>query len=174
MTQPAVRPPQQRYVGVAASPVGVAALLAGATAAIHLKAAIDHGPHWWLYGAFFAVLAALQGVWALELARGRGGRSLLVVAVAGSALAVAVWLASRTVGVPFGPWAWQAEPVGVADLVATVDELWTAALLGAALQPASTIAARLSWVQGPQATRLVSMLLSVSLLALAFGGHSHG
>jgi hypothetical protein len=36
---------------------------------------------------------------------------------------VAAWIASRTIGLPFGPHAWVAEPVGALDATATLLEL---------------------------------------------------
>jgi hypothetical protein len=36
---------------------------------------------------------------------------------------VVAWIASRTVGSPFGPHAWLAEPVGSLDIAATMLEL---------------------------------------------------
>lgn len=158
---------------LAESPLGVAALLTAAAGAIHVKAAVEHAPHWWAYGAFFALLAAIQLVGALELARGREGSGVMAAAAAASLCAVGIWVVSRTVGVPFGPWAGEAEPLGVADTVATFDELCTAALLAAVMYPRRRLARRLVWVRGAQATRLASTLLAASLLALALGGHSH-
>ena len=39
-------------------------VLAAAAGIIHAKAFIDHAPHYWLYGAFFGVLAYAQVLWA--------------------------------------------------------------------------------------------------------------
>ena len=48
---------------------------------------------------------------------------------------IAVWLVSRTTGLPFGSQPWIPEPVGFADLFATSFEVVLVVLIGAALAP---------------------------------------
>jgi hypothetical protein len=47
----------------------------------------------------------------------------LDIGVAGNGAVVLAWIASRTSGLPFGPHAWLAEPVGAVDATATAFEL---------------------------------------------------
>src|SRR5436190_16994344 len=101
---------------------------------IHVEAsAIHFGPHP-LYGVFFAVLAVFQFAWG-GWAYARGTARTLHLGIAVSLAVVAIWLVSRTVGVPFGPEAWQPESVGVLDVAATVDELAIVALSVWTLRP---------------------------------------
>jgi len=48
---------------------------------------------------------------------------------------IALWLVSRTTGLPFGSQPWIPEPVGMADLFATSFEVVLVGLVGAALLP---------------------------------------
>jgi hypothetical protein len=86
---------------------------------------------------------------------------------------VAVWVISRTVGLPVGPWAGRPEPFGIADITASVDELVLAGLIFAMLRPDRWIAARLAWLDASNCARMSSMLFALSLLAVLFGKHSH-
>jgi hypothetical protein len=82
------------------------------------------GPHLresWLLGVFFAVTAVAQLAWAL-LAAMRPSRRVLLGGAVGNALVILVWIVSRTVGVPVGPGAGGAEPVGFADALSTAYE----------------------------------------------------
>ena len=99
---------------------GLALLSAGA-GAIHLAVMGEHAREWWLFGLFFAASGAAQLVWAVVVAS-RGTRSLLVAGAIGNAAIVALWAASRLVGVPVGPHAGTPEAVGLADVVATAYE----------------------------------------------------
>ncbi len=156
-----------------ADPLAVAAMLGAAAGIIHVKAAIDHASHWWAFGVFFALLASLQLGWALLVQRGHRGPRLLRIAIYGSLAAVATWIVSRTIGMPFGPWAWDAEPVGALDLVATLDELALAALLVSLQHPDSRAGRALAWTHGVHLVRLGVMLGTASLMSLAFAGHTH-
>src|SRR4051794_16422458 len=67
---------------------------------------------------------------------------------------VAIWAITRTIGAPVGSRAWQAQPVGVADLLATLLELVTVAVLVPLVWPAARWPARgglLLLVAGPGA-----------------------
>lgn len=99
--------------------VRIVAGLSLAAGAIHAIAMADHLSHWWLYGVFFLVVTYGQVLWGVALLRGRvGDRGLARGAYANLAI-VAVWLVSRTLGVPIGPDAGSTEPVGVMDVAAT-------------------------------------------------------
>ena len=75
-----------------------------------------------LYGWFFSLAALAQLTWGVLVAR-RADRALLVCGVVGNGLIVALWLLTRTAGLPVGPEPWQAETVGVLDVLATVLEV---------------------------------------------------
>ena len=91
-------------------------------ALIHLGAAVDHAGQFPLYAATFALLAAMQIAWA-ALILWRPGERVLLYGCAFNAGILALWALSRTVGVPVAPRPWVPEPVGVADLIASVAEL---------------------------------------------------
>lgn len=103
----------------------VAALATGA-AIIHFAVApahpIEHPP----YGVALALLAGAQ-IAIAALAVTRRIDRLRLPAVALNLGAIAVWIASRTIGLPIGSVPWHPDPLGVADGVATAFE---AALVG--------------------------------------------
>jgi hypothetical protein len=68
----------------------------------------------------------LQLAWSELVRRRPRDARLLAAGALGNAMIAAVWTVSRTGGLPVGPRAGEAEPVGVKDLVATVDELMCA------------------------------------------------
>jgi hypothetical protein len=111
-------------------------LLAGL---VHAWAGPEHAREWWAYGLFFAAAAAAQGVYGLILwTQGievRGGWPAVRVPVyaagiLGNVGIIAVWLVSRTVGVPIGPEAFETEPVGALDAASKTLELALVAVLG--------------------------------------------
>jgi hypothetical protein len=170
--------------GGSAPPAGPAAivrspriqLLIGLSAVaglIHGKAFIDHVDHYWLFGVFFAVLTYAQVLWAMQLYRRPDDRRLFKAVAVMSLGTVAIWLVSRSVGLPIGPWAGRPETMGMPDVVASVDELFIAAIIGAMLRPEGRIAARLRWLDHANCVRFGSMLCSLSLMALLFSSHSH-
>ena len=61
------------------------------------------------------------------VAPGRPSRRLLLAGAIGNLAIASVWLVSRTVGLPLGPEAWEPEAIHVADIVATLDEVASAA-----------------------------------------------
>ena len=104
-------------------PLLVAALLG--SAAVHAAVVQVHLDHWLAAGACFALVAAASAGTAAALVRSLRG-PLLLWAAAVSLLPLAVWVVSRTAGLPFGPEAGVAEAVGVADLAAGALELTAA------------------------------------------------
>lgn len=72
--------------------------------------------------AFFAVLAAAQFAWA-AVALVRAPRWWLALGAAGNLVAVATWVASRTVGLPAGVYAGVTLPVRFPDSLATALEV---------------------------------------------------
>ena len=100
---------------------GLASLSVGA-AAIHFAVIFEHFAEYALYGAFFLVLSWAQLAWA-ALVLWRPSRLWLWLGAAGNALVVAVYVASRTTGLPIGPDVGHPEPAGGLDVVSVVLEL---------------------------------------------------
>src|SRR5215472_7104640 len=98
----------------------LAALSAGA-AAIHFAVVFEHFAEYALYGVFFLVISWAQMIWPAVLLW-RPSRLWLWLGIAGNAIVIAVYIGSRSVGLPFGPDVHHAEPVGALDVVSCVLE----------------------------------------------------
>jgi len=122
----------------------IAAGLSALASLLHGVVTQEHFNEWWGYGAFFVVAAVAQMAYAVVLfvapwrndARGglishlglRAERAFYLLGVAGNAAIVALYVLTRTVGIPFfGPQAGEVEAVGIIDVVSKVTEL---ALIG--------------------------------------------
>ncbi len=123
LRRPTARPPAPALLAAAGSLVACG---------VHLVVLPEHLEEAPLYGVFFALLAAGQAVYAWCLVLGPP-RPLLDAGVVGNASVVALWLVTRTAGLPFGPFAGQVEPVGALDLTAVAAELVVLAACGALL-----------------------------------------
>ena len=135
-----------------------AAVFSLLAAVIHLWAMPEHFEEWWGYGTFFLVSAVAQGFYGAALLRWPS-RPLLLLGTGGNLSIVALYLATRTVGIPFfGPHAGEVEGVGVADLFATAAELALVVALGAVL------------LRGLPRERVVVLLFVLALIGL-FVGH---
>ena len=99
---------------------GLAALSVGA-AGIHFAVVFEHFTEYTLYGVFFLVIAWAQLIWPAVLLW-RASRLWLWLGIAGNAAVIAVYVASRTVGLPFGPDLHTTEPAGALDVVCSVLE----------------------------------------------------
>ena len=99
---------------------GLAAFSVGA-AAIHFAVVFEHFAEYALYGVFFLVISWAQLIWPVVLFW-RPSRLWLWLGIAGNAIVIAVYAASRTVGLPFGPDLHHAESVGALDVVSCVLE----------------------------------------------------
>ncbi len=99
---------------------GLAALSAGA-AAIHFAVVFEHFAEYVLYGVFFLVISWAQVIWPVILFW-RPSRLWLWLGIAGNAIVIGVYVASRTVGLPFGPDLHSPESVGALDVVSCVLE----------------------------------------------------
>jgi hypothetical protein len=144
-----------------------------AAGVVHARALFDHATHYWLFGVFFGVLTYAQVLWGLLVYRRPDDRRWFMAAAVGSLGVVAIWLVSRSVGLPIGPWAGRAEPFGVADIAASLDEIALAGVILAMLRPQGRVAARMRWLDGANCARIGSMLIALSLLAALFGNHTH-
>lgn len=102
-------------------------VLSLSTGLIHAAAAAEHLDEYVLYALFFAVLAPLQLGWGIAVYRRATPTRIATGAVAGLLIA-ALWILSRTTGLPVGPHPWQPESIGAADTIATANEIVIALL----------------------------------------------
>ncbi|MBA3412665.1 MAG: hypothetical protein H0T09_03145 [Actinobacteria bacterium] len=102
------------------------ALTSAGAATIHFAVIAQHFEEYWLFGSFFVGVALLQLAWAM-LVVFHPTRSLYLVGAAGNTVVAAMWLVSRTTGLPLGPGPGEPEAVGIADTAATVYEVVLAA-----------------------------------------------
>jgi hypothetical protein len=144
---------------------------------IHISVIPLHFQEWVLSAWFFAVLAALEGALAVGLIF-VPSRLVTRTAIAVSVATVAVWVVSRTAGLPFGPGAWVAGPIGRSDAISTLLEIVTAwALLG----QARTVRGRAALKTGHRGDLAligavvigVGMLTTAAVLAPAHATASH-
>ena len=101
-----------------------AAVLAAASGIVHALAGEGHFSEWWGYGVFFLAVSICQ------LAGGAAllfwsDRRLYWTGIIGTAIVLAVWTVSRTVGVQIGPDGAGPEPIGVLDAISDTLELAT-------------------------------------------------
>ncbi len=117
----------------------VAAGLSAFASLLHGVVTQEHFSEWWGYGAFFVVAAVAQMGYAIVLimAPWRGAaavgplalgvhaeRFFYLMGVAGNVAIVALYVVTRTIGVPFfGPDAGKLEAVGVIDVISKATEL---------------------------------------------------
>lgn len=118
-----------------------AALLSVAAGAIHARVIVDLWKEGLLIAGFFAVTALFQVLWAWRVTSWPG-RPLLIVEAIVSVLIIATWIISRTVGVPVGPEASEAESVGAVDLMASIYEIGIVAAVTRAVPDGSQAAIR--------------------------------
>ena len=83
--------------------VDVAIVTSSAAALAHGVAAPGHYIWWPIAGVFFAVLGALQLMFAVLLLRGFEHRSLVLAGIWGTVGVILIYVASRTVGIPMAP-----------------------------------------------------------------------
>jgi hypothetical protein len=101
--------------------LGALAALSVGAAAIHFAVVFAHFEEYTLYGVFFLVLSWAQLIWPAVLVW-RPSRPWLWAGIGGNAIVLAVYVASRTVGLPFGPDLHNTESVGGLDVVSCVLE----------------------------------------------------
>ena len=89
---------------------------------IHATVAPFHLEGSTILGAAFVATAIFQVAWAVPASVRLDARTLDIGVVVNATVVVA-WIASRTIGLPFGPHAWAPEPAEAADATATILEL---------------------------------------------------
>jgi hypothetical protein len=165
-----IAPPAERsLVGERNRMIILIAGVSWAVAFVHGAVTSAHFDEYWLFGLFFVAVAILQFAWGAWVYQDPRPERLWLGAL-GNLLVVLVWTASRTVGLPFGPDAWQPEAVGFVDLMATLDEVGIALMaVGLLLEPRAFegVARRQLW----ESLALTLMVLSV--LGALVGAHHH-
>ena len=138
-----------------------AAALSLLAALIHLWVMPEHFEEWWGYGAFFLVAAAAQVLYA-PLLLAWPTRVVLLGGIVGNLAIVALYLLTRTVGIPlFGPGVGEVEGVGFIDLCATTSEVGIAVALGAALLRKAA----------PERRRMILLIAAVVLVSIGHVVH---
>lgn len=157
-----------------------AALTLIATGVIHGAQVTSHLGASRLAGLFFAGVAALQVSLGAIVLRSPS-RRLRIAALAVTFGTIALWIASRTVGIPIG--GHSTEAVGVADTVATGFEFVTATLVGALLLSAPRRVAHGRratprnavgrYLMGVAMTLAIAAVTAVALRPVPLHGHQH-
>ena len=130
-------------------------------ALVHLWVTPEHFEEWWGYGAFFLVAAAAQILY-VPIVVLWPTRIILLAAITGNLAIVALYLLTRTVGIPFfGPEAGEVEGFGFVDVCATASEVGIAVALGAALLRNAT----------PERRRTVLLIAAVALVGVGHVVH---
>jgi hypothetical protein len=152
-------------------PQATLATLSAGAGAIHLAVASEHYAVYPLYGVFFIVLGISQVAWACVAIS--GASRALMLAAALNLFVVAVWVVSRTTGMPIGPEPGAPESVGLPDVVATAFEmalggcgLWFLGGRRGERDGPWTTARLLGWVLPP-------LVMAVGVLAVLTAGGVH-
>jgi hypothetical protein len=141
---------------------GLAALSVGA-AAIHFAVIFEHFVEYTLYGVFFLVISWAQIIWPVILLW-RPSRLWLWLGIAGNAIVIVVYIASRTVGLPFGPDVSNPEAVGALDVMSCALEFLL--IVGcAALLWRPSLADRPAAPRGPVARAVALGAVPVAVIA---------
>jgi hypothetical protein len=98
-----------------------AAVLSLVAAAIHLSVVSEHLQEWFAAGVFFLILTVLEVGWAAAVVARPSGW-LLRVGVILNAATIAIWVLSRSRGMPIGPSPWTPEAMQARDILCTVAE----------------------------------------------------
>lgn len=140
-------------------------IAAGAVHVAQVRVHTDEDP---LFGLFFVVVAALQLAGGAYIAWPLGPTALVraafVFGIFGSLAVIAIWVASRTFGLPFGAEPGEVGEVGLADAAANMFELFTALFLSLWLRQ-GRLADR-GWLRWSIAGGVVAIALAVLWSAL--------
>jgi hypothetical protein len=138
------------------------ALLSAGAAVNHFVVVPGHWEEYWGQGLFFIVAAIAQLLWAVWIVVAPS-QLIYLAGAAGNAAIVALWIVTRTAGVPAGPGAGEREAVEFADTLATVFEVL---LVAGALVLARTVPARpIRWPAGALAASALLALVVAALTA---------
>ncbi len=154
---------------VRASPLMVLVGLVLGAGVIHAFAAGGHITESPPVAVAFALVAVAQLVAAARMYRRPDDRRTLLAAAIGSSAVAFGWVVSRTVGIPFADGG-ASQSIGVADSVATLEEVALAVLIWALLRRPHA-AVRPAWLTSPSTLRLASAVLSSALFVSVLVGH---
>ena len=143
--------------------LGAMAALSVGAATIHFAVMFEHFAEYTLYGGFFLVIAWAQMIWPAVLIW-RPSRPWLWLGIAGNAIVIAVYVASRTIGLPFGPDVNHAESIGALDVVGCALELALIAGCAALLWQPSLLDRPVA-VRGPITRAAVLFSVPVAVIA---------
>lgn len=153
-------------------PITIALLSFGA-AAIHFGVSPDHFAEYTLYGVFFVALGWFQVLWGAAYLVGPAARLGLVGAAVNIGV-VAVWIYSRTIGLPIGPNPGSTEVLGLADSISSSFEVLIAVGVVAqltVLRPRAGDGSSRGMVAALVAVAAVIAATIVALVALAPSGN---
>jgi hypothetical protein len=169
---PSVSPsPGRLPAGLALRYVAAAASLG--SAGIHFAVLPEHWLEWVGAGLFFGVIAWLQVGWAIALVQTRH-RLVPLLGALGQLGVVGVWVVSRTVGLPMGPQAGEAEAVSFIDVLSTILELLAAVCAALLLTSVARQALRRGvLVGGTSVLALGVAVATTASLVPSVGGHEH-
>jgi hypothetical protein len=164
----AAGPPEPESVGVEPVLRPALALLSAGAAVIHFVVIPGHWDEYWAQGLFFIVAAIAQLLWAVWIVIAPS-RLIYLAGAAGNAAIAALWVVTRTAGVPAGPGAGEREAVEFADTLATAFEV--AIVIGAIWLARRARVRPVFWPPGALAASTllyvtVAGLTAASLLAL--------
>ena len=151
--KPVERQQGERSDSYAEMAVYPAAALSLVAALIHLWVVPEHLEEWLGHGAFFLVVALAQGLGAVLLLRWPK-QPVFLVGILGNLAIIALYVVSRTSGLPFGAHSGVAEEAGVLDMSATAAEL-------------GLVIALVTLLQGSHRSRVMNALLFLGALAWA-------
>lgn len=103
------------------APLAIAAGFSVLAGLIHYAVVPEHRSEWVWYAVFFTLLGAFQLIWAAAAWSVRR-RWLFLLGILANAAAIALWIISRTAGLPFGPDAGEPEPAGFIDILCVLAE----------------------------------------------------
>lgn len=118
---------RHRRGGRSAAMIYSAAVLTCGAAAIHFAAAMGHIAEYLPYGLFFFGLALTQAALAVAIIVAPSPKLFLAAAL-GTAGVIALWVLSRTTGLPIAPDPWRPEFPGMMDMACTLIEIITVVL----------------------------------------------
>ncbi|MDX6375790.1 MAG: hypothetical protein QOE98_93 [Gaiellaceae bacterium] len=90
---------------------------------IHFAYTASHWRNWWAYGLFFLATGIFQGAWVPAILRWPRSTWVALAGIAGNFAIVAMYVWSRTVGIPMGPHWGVVEKTSAIDLACTAAEI---------------------------------------------------
>ena len=149
------------------APASLAGWLAVAmlgTATIHGAVIREHFEEAPLLGSFFLVLTVFQFAYVAAVVA-RPSRALLQVGIVTNLAVVALWIYTRTVGIPFGVGGGEVEAVAVPDLLSAAFELAAVAIGVAMLRGHRVVSMRWSVSPAQKLAGVLAVTLTSALVA---------